>query len=236
MLSSVKCNRMPRPFSTTQQTSIAKSSTSRLHAIKLYTNPGSRGKICEWALAELGVQYESIVLDMRAGEHKKPVFLSINPFGKVPAMEDGDLKLFESGAILLHVATRYGKLEPDEISRLGVWSLFSNSTLATAFFSPSGKNQMGEMLTVLNDLLTKSKYLEGNNFTLSDIAVGSYLLYLPLFYPDMFPAFSTTYPKVFEYMLALAARPQCPEAYSEGLKKVAGSSSGFLSNLFGKKN
>jgi glutathione S-transferase len=209
---------------------------TRLHAIKLYTNPGSRGKICEWALDELEILYEPVMLDMRSGDHKKPAFLQINPFGKVPAMEDGDLKLFESGAILLHLAARSGKLSPDELSRVSVWSLFSNSTMATAFFSPSGRGQMNDILKVLNDLLSRSKHLEGDEFSLSDIAVGSYLLYLPLFYPDMFPSFAKDYPKVYEYMIALASRPKCPVPYKEGLKQVAGSSAGFLSNLFGKKN
>ncbi len=47
--------------------------------------------------------------------------LEINPFGKVPALEDGDLKLFESGAILLHLANKYGKLAPDAFGKACQW-------------------------------------------------------------------------------------------------------------------
>lgn len=86
-----------------------------IHAIKLYTNPGkilprrqscpskahaiskrflltegSRGKIAEWVLAEMQVPYDTVLLDMRKGEHKSPEYLKINPWGKVPAMEDGE--------------------------------------------------------------------------------------------------------------------------------------------------
>ena len=68
----------------------AKASPTALNAVKLYTNPGSRGKIAEWILAELHVPYETVLLDMRKGEHKAPTYLAINPWGKVPAMEDGE--------------------------------------------------------------------------------------------------------------------------------------------------
>ena len=65
-------------------------STATRAGIKVYTNPGSRGKIAEWVLAELGVAHEVVLLDMRKGEHKQPAYLAINPFGKVPAMTDGE--------------------------------------------------------------------------------------------------------------------------------------------------
>ena len=249
MLSNTRCNRAVTTTTTqisNKPTPLIRAMTSHrspsnLHAIRLYTNPGSRGKICEWVLSELDLPHEAVVVNMRAGEHKQPSFLAINPFGKVPAMEDGDLKLFESGAILLHLASKYGKLDENSTSRLAVWSLFANSTMASAFFSPSGRNQMAEILRVIDTLLSKSSHIEGNEFSLSDVAVGSYLLYLPLFYPDMFPSFCKEYPKVWSYMLDLASRPKCPDSYKEGLRSVnpdpaGGSSPTFLSNLFGKKN
>lgn len=43
---------------------------------------GSRGKIAEWTAAELGIDFEPVLLDMRAGDHKSEWFLKINPFGK----------------------------------------------------------------------------------------------------------------------------------------------------------
>jgi len=209
-------------------------------AIKVYTNPGSRGKIAEWALAELNVPYETVLLDMRRGEHKTPQYLAINPFGKVPALEDGDLKLFESGAILLHLTNKYGKLSTDQLAKAFQWTLFANSTLSEAFFS--NRSAMPTMLSTLNTLLSKSEYLEGE-FSVSDVAVGSYLLYLPLFYPDMFVpgGFPDKYPAVWAYMLKLAERPTCPAPYKEAIKQAtdglapSGSGGNPLSNLFKKR-
>lgn len=52
--------------------------------------------MAEWMISELKLDVEEVELNMKAGEHKRPSFLAINPFGKVPALEDGDLKLFEA--------------------------------------------------------------------------------------------------------------------------------------------
>ncbi len=68
--------------------------------LKLYGGARSRASIVHWYLEELKVPYEFVKLDMQAGEHLKPEYLAINPVGKVPAIVDGDFKLWESGAIL----------------------------------------------------------------------------------------------------------------------------------------
>ena len=69
-----------------------------------------------WYMEEKGIAYDWRLLDMQAGEHKQEPFLSINPFGKLPALvhEDpavpgGRLQLFESGAILLYLAELSGE-------------------------------------------------------------------------------------------------------------------------------
>ena len=70
--------------------------------MKLYGGAQSRAAIVRWYLEELGIPYEFVLLDMKAGEHRQPDFLGINPMGKVPAITDGEFKLWESGAILLY--------------------------------------------------------------------------------------------------------------------------------------
>jgi len=77
-------------------------------AIKLYSWPSSSGTRIAWALEELGVPYDYVELDAKKLEHRTPQYLAINPHGKVPGLSDGELTLFESGAILLYLGDKYG--------------------------------------------------------------------------------------------------------------------------------
>jgi glutathione S-transferase len=61
-----------------------------------------------WLLNELGLDYETIPVDILGGEHLQPEFLGINPFGKVPVLVDGEVVIAESAAISLYLAERYG--------------------------------------------------------------------------------------------------------------------------------
>ncbi|KAJ9507575.1 hypothetical protein QJQ45_019243 [Haematococcus lacustris] len=148
-------------------------------AIKLFTNPGSRGKMSEWALAELGLDYEPITVDMRSGQHKTAEYLKINPFGKVPALVDEGMPLFESGAIVLHLANKYGKLPPNELAVAAQWVLWANSTLSEAFFVKGPTPGGAALLSVLNDILTTKPYLAGGcrsaptNFTSTAAAAAA---------------------------------------------------------------
>ncbi|MDB4979743.1 MAG: Glutathione S-transferase [Myxococcales bacterium] len=78
-------------------------------SIRLYTWPQSSGSRVHWALEELGVPYEHVVLDRAKGEHRAPAYLAINPNGKIPGLVDGGQPYFESLAILLHLAEAYGR-------------------------------------------------------------------------------------------------------------------------------
>src|SRR5437763_4744814 len=77
-------------------------------AIKLYSWPASSGTRIAWALEELGIPYEYVELDPKKLEHRTPQYLAISPQGKVPGLTDGELALFESAAILLHLGDNYG--------------------------------------------------------------------------------------------------------------------------------
>jgi glutathione S-transferase len=59
------------------------------------------------ALEELNLKYATQTIDLRKNEQKNPWFLEINPNGRIPALKDGDLRIFESGAILLYLADKY---------------------------------------------------------------------------------------------------------------------------------
>ncbi len=67
-----------------------------------------------WALEEVGQPYEVRLVSFRA--MKEPAHLALNPFGQIPTYEEGDLALFESGAIMLHIAEHHAGLLPDDAS------------------------------------------------------------------------------------------------------------------------
>ena len=85
-------------------------------AIILYGGPQTRASMPRWYMEELGIPYELVELSLANGQHLKDDFLSINPFGKLPAMRDDfildkngqPLILFESGSILLHLEEHHG--------------------------------------------------------------------------------------------------------------------------------
>ncbi|MFM6190765.1 glutathione S-transferase family protein [Planktothrix sp.] len=174
--------------------------------LKLYGGARSRASIIQWYLEEIGVPYEFILLDMTAGEHLKPEFLAINPIGKVPAIIEGDFKLWESGAILLYLAEKQGKLPEslEERAEIYQWVLFGNATLGTGIFIEANREkETPRLLNPLNELLTKQPFLMGDELNVADIAVGSILAYIPMMLQlDLSP-----YPAVLEYIKRLTERP-----------------------------
>lgn len=180
--------------------------------LKLYGGTRSRASIVQWYLEELGVPYEFITLDMQAGEHRQSDYLAINPIGKVPAIADGDFILWESGAILLYIAEKEGKL-PASITEKSIytqWVMFANSTLGTGIFIEANRErEMPKLLTPLNEILSKQPFIMGEEFTVADIAVGSILCYIPLMLKDVD---LSPYPAVADYIQRLGQRPAFQKA------------------------
>jgi len=72
----------------------------------------ARDSRVRWALEEVGQPYEVRLVSFRA--MKEPAHLALHPFGQIPTFEEGDLALFETGAIVLHIASRHAGLLPDD--------------------------------------------------------------------------------------------------------------------------
>lgn len=173
--------------------------------IKLYGAPRTRATIAKWYLEELKVPYEFVQLNMKRGEHLQLEFRAINPFGKVPAIQDGEVTLWESGAILLYLDRTYGPDKSEGDRSLDVqWSHFANATLAVGLFVDDRREkETPRILGPLNTYLSEQDYLVGGTFGVSDVAVGSLLFYLPLFFKmDL-----SDYPAVQAYMKRLGDRP-----------------------------
>lgn len=174
--------------------------------LKLYGGLQSRASIVQWYLEELEVPYEFILLDMKAMEHRNPEYLAINPMGKVPAIVEGNFKLWESGAILLYLAEKYGKMPQslEEKSVIYQWVLFGNSSLGTGLFIEANRErEMPRLLTPLSELFEKQPFLLGDEFSVADVAVGSILAYVPI----MLKLDLSDYPGVVEYLQRITQRP-----------------------------
>src|SRR5215469_2968062 len=80
--------------------------------MKLYYFPSPNPQKVRFALNELGLECETVAVDLIKREQRKPEFLALNPYGRVPVLVDGDLTLWESHAILAYLGEKTGKLWP----------------------------------------------------------------------------------------------------------------------------
>ncbi|MEG4270397.1 MULTISPECIES: glutathione S-transferase family protein [unclassified Microcoleus] len=174
--------------------------------LKLYGGARSRASIVKWYLEEIGVPYEFVMLDMQAGAHLQPEYLEINPIGKVPAIADGDFKLWESGAILLYLAQKHGKM-PDTLeqqAQIVQWVTFANATLGPGIFTEATRDrETPKLLKPLNEIFEKQPFLMGDEFGVADAAVGSMLAYIPM----MLKLDLSAYPAVVDYIKRISDRP-----------------------------
>lgn len=179
--------------------------------LKLYGGARSRASIIQWYLEELAVPYEFVLLDMQAGDHRQPTFLAINPIGKVPAIVEGDFKLWESGAILLYLAEKYGEpdLSLERRSLLNQWINYANATIGPAMISDeSRKKELPRHMIMLNDLLENQPFILGESFSVADVAVGSLLAYCQMLFQIDLSAYSA----VVNYVKRLSERPPCQKS------------------------
>lgn len=166
--------------------------------IRLYGHKASRAQRCVWMLEELALGFEHVPTHFKDAS-KESTYLAINPNGKVPALVDGDLVLFESMAINLYLARRYGRgtamaLENlDEEARAMQWSFWVVSEveghlltyLENALTRPEAERdaavaaasraKLERPLTVLEGALTRSPYLAGPEFGTADLNVAAVL-------------------------------------------------------------
>ena len=98
--------------------------------IDLYTAPTPNGHKASITLEELGIPYEVHIVNLMGGDQKKPEFLAINPNGRIPAIvdrEEDDFAVFESGALMIYLAEKAGRLLPPDRrgrSRVIQWLMF----------------------------------------------------------------------------------------------------------------
>ncbi len=167
--------------------------------VKIYGIPGSRADRSLWAIEETGIEYEHIKTNF-GEESKANEYLEINPNGRIPALVDGDLKLFESMAINLYLAKHYASdlypTDPGDEAKVNQWSVWAISEIEPLqmqiviqkFFVPKDKQDQGTIdqasknlvrpLKVLDEALRENDYLLGQSFSVADLNVAGVLLLL----------------------------------------------------------
>ncbi len=156
--------------------------------IDLYTAPTPNGFKASVALEELEIPYETHSINMMENEQKESWFLKINPNGRIPAIVDGDVPVFESGAIMIYLAEKTGRLLPSsgpDRARAIEWLMFQMGGIgpmmgqANVFYryfpeklQPAidrYQNESRRLFEVLDRRLGESEWL-ADEYSIADIA------------------------------------------------------------------
>ena len=162
--------------------------------IELFTADTPNGKKITIMLEELGCDFKVTKIDLSKGEQLKKDFIKISPFGKIPAIIDHEngQSLFESGAILIYLGEKYNKfydLKDRHIinqwlmAQMGIIGPMIGQHHQFHHYNP-GKSEFGEeryfkiakrIYGELDERLSSSKYLAGNEYTIADIATWPWI-------------------------------------------------------------
>ena len=190
-----------------------------------------------WALEEVGQPYEVRLVSFEA--MKQPAHLALHPFGQIPTYEEGDLALFESGAIVLHVAERHAGLlpgDPDARARAIAWMFAALNTVEPPILElvivrliegekpwarerlPLVKDRIRHRLQQLSARLGGAEWLDGA-FSAGDLMMVHALLRLkPSGMLDEFPTLAA-------YVARAEARPAYKRAFEDQLAVFSATSS-----------
>jgi glutathione S-transferase len=194
-------------------------------ALKIYGVARSRAFRTLWMARELGLDYEHIKVDFATGETRTPEHLALNPNGHVPVIDDDGFILWESMAINLYLAKKYGRdgfYPPRLVDEARVWqwsfwgmteverpvltALFNRAILPETERDPAAadaaEKTLAQPLNVLDGALGRSSYLLGDKFTVADLNVASILAWARPAQIDF-----SAFPKVAEWSRNCAERP-----------------------------
>lgn len=190
--------------------------------IKLYGIPlsGHTHRV-EFALSLLGLDYENVAVDMRAGAHKQPEFLTLNPFGQVPVLDDDGTVLGDSNAILAYLGAKYddGTLmprDPKEVAEVQRWFSVAAgeikygpgaARLVKVFKLPLDHAVAlaiaAQILPLIDAHLAERDYLAAGRLTFADVAIYSYVARAPEGDVDLAP-----YAHLREWLARVEAHPR----------------------------
>jgi glutathione S-transferase len=193
--------------------------------IEIHHVAGTRGVRPIWACEELGLEYRVVPVDFSPAYRASPEWRRLNPVGKVPVLRDGELVLFESGAMVQYLLDRYGAgaLQPaagtPEHALYLQWSWFAEATFARPLGEivnhrralPEARQSdvaIAEMrerawicVGAVDEALTGRMWLLGDDFSGADIMMGYTLSLVDWLAPGELPS------EVARYWASLSARP-----------------------------
>jgi GST-like protein len=194
--------------------------------IQLWSWPTSNGHKIHIMMEELGLPYELVPVDIGAGAQFNPDFLAITPNHRIPAMIDpdgptGPITVFESGAILIYLAEKTGKLIPTDPAErytclqwlmfqmggvgpmFGQYNHFANYAAETLEY-PIARytNEVARLHRVLETRLRQTQYLAGDSYSIADIATFPWVRN-----PERRAIDLADYPAIQRWHDAIAARP-----------------------------
>jgi glutathione S-transferase len=205
--------------------------------MQLYEFAPTRSIRVRWTLQELGVDFESITVNLAKGEHRRPEFLKINPAGKLPVLVDDDFVLTESVAIVLYLAQKYIQkgLVPTDLkqgAQVNHWLLFTATELEqplwritrhTALYPEHlrlpaeislARQDFTDMAAVLEEHMQGRQFLVGDTLTVADL-VAAYTL-------DWANEIQLLddFPQLLEYMERMYARPKAPPRIADAIASI----------------
>ncbi|TWO71709.1 glutathione S-transferase family protein [Caenimonas sedimenti] len=202
--------------------------------LKLYFHPSPNPLKVALFLEEAGLSYEVVAIDTRKGEQHGEAFRAINPNAKTPALTDGDVKVFDSNAILLYLAEKTGLFLPANAPQaradMHSWLMFVATGIgpycgqAVHFkhFAPEPKEYAVNRYSfeaerhwkLVDERLAGREWMVGDTYTLVDMAVWGWARMIPR---AMGPEAWALLPNVKRHLDAINARPAAQRA--EALKE-----------------
>ena len=166
--------------------------------IRLYRYPLSgHAHRAELMLSLLGLPFTRVDVDLLGGEQRQPEFLASNPFGQVPVIEDGEVTVADSNAILVYLAGRYDDTgrwlprDPAGAARVQRWLSVAAGPLAEGLARARANVVFGRprerrphevaarLLPVMEQHLARQAFFAGDHPTIADIALYTYTAHVP---------------------------------------------------------
>lgn len=209
--------------------------------LTLYHAPTTRSFRIKWLLLELGIPYKEIRIDFYGSDRHRPEYRRVSPMGSCPAIEDGDLRLSESGAIINYILRRYAngrfvhEASSSEAARVDEWMYWSEGLFAIhqrmywdhgipppgciEHTVPSvgeyGKRYAIRYASVLERALRDDGFMVGDALSGAD-----FMLCYPLFLANKEGWFEAL-PKIRGYLHRITSRPAFEHAIADTMQQLA---------------